>query len=64
MIRCFADGLQQYLLDRLDIGNPEAVLRLDELIAEDEAVARERARLQDTRRKLEDIQSRLDAYIA
>ncbi|KAI0327159.1 hypothetical protein GY45DRAFT_1309181 [Cubamyces sp. BRFM 1775] len=55
----FAGALQDHLVDGL-LRAPDSPQRLEKLVEEDPKVKRERGRLQDRRRRLQEIHARLD----
>ncbi len=57
-----ADTLQKSLVQKLDLGSPDAGRRLTELLAEDPAIAARRVELEAKLRRLEDVQRELEGF--
>ncbi|RPD52277.1 hypothetical protein L226DRAFT_576779 [Lentinus tigrinus ALCF2SS1-7] len=62
LVEGFANSIQGYLLEKLDIGSADASQRLQELVAEDPTIAETRKRLLDRRSKLEKIRRELENF--
>ncbi|KAI0707439.1 P-loop containing nucleoside triphosphate hydrolase protein [Cerioporus squamosus] len=62
LVEDFVNSLQGYLLQKLEIGSADASQRLQTLLAEDPSIAQTRIRLQDKRRKLEEIRRQLENF--
>ncbi|KAI1782037.1 P-loop containing nucleoside triphosphate hydrolase protein [Ganoderma leucocontextum] len=61
-VQGFADGLQAYLLGKLDLGGKDASQRLEKLLEEDPSVSRRRRYLQDRKKRLEEMKIRLTDF--
>ena len=63
-VRRFADGLQEYLLERLDASAEGAAVRFEQLLKENPEVERKRQRLLAQEAKLREIKAKLENYRA
>lgn len=54
-----ANAMQEYLLEELKLGTPDASQRFVELLAEDPVIAAQRKELEERMKRLTEIQERL-----
>ena len=63
-IHRFGDGLEEYLLERLDASAEGAAVRFEQLLKENPEVERKRQRLLAQEAKLREIKAKLENYRA